>query len=224
MLKNLLPLFSVILFLTSCGGSINDLDRSGIKGNVKSIQEEQFEARHRDGQWAAGDQLRVGTRVVNYDEQGLYVNLVSLGLGGDTTAVAYCKRENGEMVEEIFEARYNQTTTRTLLDRVSPKQLNYELWQNDVLQYEGANYFDSKGRLIRQVQVINEEEVVMYHSFEKNLLVKSIQENLDGERLATRIYEYTEFDDQGNWTTQLLYLDEEKIKPDRVIKRTITYY
>ena len=224
MLKHLLPLFCVAILLSSCGGGINDLDRSGIKGNVKSIKEEQFEARHRDGKWAAGDQLRVGIRVINYDEDGLYVNLVSLGMGGDTTAVAYCKRENGEMVEEIFESRYNQTVTRTLLDRVSPKELNYELWQNDVLQYEGANYFDSKGRLIRQVQVINDEEVIMYHTFEKDLLVESRQENLDGERLATRIYEYTEFDDQGNWTSQLLYMRDEKIKPDRVIQRTITYY
>lgn len=218
------PILIILMVLTSCSGDINDLDRSGLKGKVKSIKETQYEARHKDGKWVAGNLIIPGYRIVNYDQNGLYLELLSMGSDGDTAAIASCKRENGEMVEENYRTLFSNQTSRTILERVSKNQVNFELWKDSQLQYEGANYFDSKGRLVRQVQVVNDREVVMHHIFEKNLLVESYQEELDGSRSATRKYEYETFDEAGNWTMQLVYMEEDKITPKVVIKRELTYY
>ncbi|MCK4751760.1 MAG: hypothetical protein KAT15_32110 [Bacteroidales bacterium] len=217
-------LLALLLLLASCSGEINDLDRSGLKGNVKSIKEKQYDATYKNDKWVAGDPMIPGYRIINYDSNGLYLELLSMGGNGDTTAIATCKRENGEMVEERYQSLYNRQTSRTILERVSKEQVNFELWKDDQLQYEGANYFDSKGKLVKQVQVVNDREVIMHHIFEKNLLVESYQEELDGERTATRMYEYPEFDDVGNWTVQLVYMEEDKITPRIVITRELSYY
>lgn len=219
-----IPIIFILLFLVSCSGEINDLDRSGLKGKVRSFKETQHDATHKEGKWVAGKQIIPGYRMVNYSEDGLYVNLLSIGSTGDTTAIASCKRENGEMVEENYRVLRSDQSSRTILERVSKSQVNFELWQNNTLQYEGANYFDSKGRLVKQVQVVNDREVVMHHIFEKSLLVESYQEELDGSRSATRKYDYETFDDAGNWTIQLVYMEEDKITPQVVIKREFTYY
>ena len=50
------------------------------------------------------------------------------------------------------------------------------------------------------------------------------QEELDGSRSATQLYDYTEFDDRGNWTLRLVYTDEERIAPELAITRLLEYY
>ena len=110
------------------------------------------------------------------------------------------------------------------MDRVSEDQINFEVWQNERLTYEGATYYDTKGRIERQVQVVNNREVIVHHVYEKNLLVEMYQQELDGSRSATQQYEYSEFDDHGNWTLRLVFSGEEKITPDMAITRVLEYY
>ena len=110
------------------------------------------------------------------------------------------------------------------MDRVSDDQVNYEVWQNDQLRFEGTSYYDSKGRMERQIQVVNNREVILHHVYEKNLLVEMWQEELDGTRSATQLYEYSDFDKHGNWTLRLVYTGEEKITPEFAITRELDYY
>ena len=74
------------------------------------------------------------------------------------------------------------------------------------------------------MQVGNDREVTIYHVYEKNMLVENYREEISGERSATQLYEYDEFDDKGNWTLRLIYVGEEKITPEMVITRELTYY
>lgn len=224
MKKPLLPVFLVMSLLISCSSGTNDLDRSGIKGKVKSIKELQYEATYENDQWVAGKRSPFGGRIVNFDRNGLYVENFAINSAGDTTGISTYKRENGEMVEERFRSLYDRTTSRTLMERISKEQVNFEVWQNDMLVYEGANYFDSKGRIIRQVQVGGDREVNVYFVYEKNLLVENYREEISGERTATQLYEYKDLDDKGNWTVRLIYVGDEKIAPEAVVKREITYY
>jgi hypothetical protein len=110
------------------------------------------------------------------------------------------------------------------MNRVSDDQVNFEVWQNEQLRYEGATYYDSKGRIDRQVQVVNNREVIVHHVYEKNLLVEMWMEEMDGSRSATQLYEYSDFDEQGNWTLRLVYSGEEKITPEMAITRMLEYY
>lgn len=184
----------------------------------------QFTATYEGDRWVAGDPSRFGGRIVNYDRDGNYTETYTINSRGDTTGIATCKRENGEMVEETHMNTYNQTTTRTILERVSGDQVNFEVWREDQMLYEGANYFDGKGRVLRQVQVGGEREITIHHIYEKDLLVEHYQEEVTGERTATQLYDYDDFDDQGNWTVRLVYLGTEKIKPELVITRELEYY
>ena len=102
--------------------------------------------------------------------------------------------------------------------------MNFEIWQNDQLSFEGASYYDSKGRVERQVQVVNNREVMVHNVYEKDLRVEMYQEESDGTRSGTQLYEYGEYDENGNWTLRLVYNGEVKISPEFAITRTIEYW
>jgi len=219
-----LPLLILLSLMVSCSSGSSDLTSDGLKGKVKSIKELQFESTYENDHWVAGKPSLYGGRIVNYSQDGLYVESYSISSEGDTLGVSTCRREDGEMVEENFRSTYDRRTSRTLLERVSAEQVNFEIWQNEQLIYEGANYFNKKGRILRQAQVGNDREVTIYHVYEKNMLVENYREEISGERSATQLYEYDEFDDKGNWTLRLIYVGEEKITPEMVITRELTYY
>ena len=171
-------------------------------------------------------------RVVHFDKDGNFLESYSMGVNGDTLGKSTCIRENGEMVEEIFytklwltpkESRMYQTS-KTLLERVSDEQVNYEIWKGDQRASEGANFYDNNGRLIMQVQVRNDQEETMHYVYDKHLLVENYKENMSGQRVATQLYSYDDFDKKGNWRLMLIYADSERIVPDLAIRREIKYY
>jgi len=100
------------------------------------------------------------------------------------------------------------------MERVSDEQVNFEVWEGETLHYEGASFFDSRERLVRQVRVVDNREVMNHFVYDKGLMVKSFQEELSGEVSGTQLYEYTEFDEEGNWTKRLIYPTEDRIVPE----------
>ncbi|MEN8203147.1 MAG: hypothetical protein ABFS28_11170 [Bacteroidota bacterium] len=226
-----LPVF--LSFLFSCSGTHNNLDRIGLKGQVKSVKEVECGATYEDDKWVAGEDCARVYRMTSYTQDGNYISIMTLDNRNDTLGIARMRFEDGEMVEEVYYQKVFLTPkhsklvkdSRTVMDRVSSDQVNFEVWQNDVLRYEGATYFDSKGRIDKQVEVVNDRETMVYYVYEKDLLVENYQLELDGgSRIATQLYEYDDYDDHGNWTTKLVYLGEEKITPKVVITRTLDYY
>ena len=222
MKRSYFPLL-LMLILVSCSGGMTDLDKAGLNGKVKSIVERQFNATHRDGKWMAGTSGSGTHTAMNYTSDGNYLESIVLTEAGDTLGSTRIKRQGGKMVEEVFRAM-NGRTTRTILEWISDVEVNFEVWEGEMLHYEGANYYDQKGRIERQVGVVDEREAVNYFVYEKGLLVENYQENLLGERTRTQLYEYDTFDENGNWTSKLVYVGEEKIAPEYVIKREYTYY
>jgi len=228
--SSLLVMFLLAL-LVSCSGGSNDLDRNGLKGKVRAIREFQCNATYEGEKWVADIECANGFRVTEYNTDGLYVQAYHLSDCGDTTSLSTARRENGEVVEETNYNRVNLTpkhskmvmASRTMMDRVSADQVNFEVWQNEQLRFEGTTYYDSKGRTVRQVQVVNNREIIVHHVYEKNLLVEMYQEELDGTRSATQLYDYSEFDEQGNWTLRLVYNGDEKITPEFAITRVLEY-
>lgn len=213
-----------MMILTSCSGGLTDLDREGLKGEVKSIVERQYKAVFKDGHWVAGNPSFYGHSVINYTSEGFYLESIALNENGDTTGFTKTRRVDGEMVEEVFHSRLEDRSSKTMLERVSDEEVHFEMWEGENLYYEGANYFDSKGRIERQIRVVNDLEVINYYIYEKNLLVENYQEDLSGQRTFTQRYDYEAFDEPGNWTFKLVYVGDEKIVPDFVIKREYTYH
>jgi hypothetical protein len=226
-----LPLLLLLAILASCSGRKNDLDRYGLNGKVKEIREIQCDPNYEDEHWLAGSDCEAGYRLMAFDADGNYVHSMTIANEGDTLGMTIAKRENGELVEEIHYSGQSMTPkqrrlvviSRTIQDRVSDEQVNFEIWQQEQLRYEGATYYDSKGRVDRQVQVVNNREVIVHNVYEKNLLVEMYQLDQNGTRLATQQYEYGGFDKMGNWTLRLVYMGEEKITPELAITRTIEY-
>lgn len=218
------PLLLILILLSSCSGTISDLDEAGLKGKVKSLTEHQYDARHEEGSWVAGDPSFYGHRIMIYDKDGVYTKSIALNEFNDTTGYTTCRREGGELVEERYVSTLEDRTTRSLMERVSDEQVNFEVWEGDRLYYEGANYFDSRGRISRQVRVVNDLEVTNHYVYEKDLLVENYQVDYTGQRTLTQLYEYVEFDGKGNWTRKMVYVGTEKIVPDLVVTREIEYY
>jgi hypothetical protein len=222
----------LLVSLLSCSGGLNDLDRGGVKGKVMSTKEYQCRPTYENSKWIAGTDCSEGFRVMEYDEKGFYIHAFSINNLGDTASLSTAKRVDGDVVEEIYYSRVYSTpkhsrlmmVSRTVMDRVSSDQVNFEVWQEEQLRYEGATYYDSKGRIEKQVQVVNNHEVTIHHVYDKNLLVEMYQEESDGSRSATQLYDYSDFDEKGNWTLRLVYNGEEMIKPEFIITRTLEYY
>lgn len=214
---------SVIVILSSCSGGNNDLVKSGLKGDISTVIENQFEAVHKDGEWSAGKPVAYGHRVILYDADGGYVKRIALSEGGDTLAYTAIRKENGETVEETFHSLVNGRSTRTIMERVNEKQVNFEVWEGETLHFEGASYFDKKGRLVSQVRVVDDREVMNHFVYDKRLMIKSFQEELNGQISGTQLYEYTEFDEKGNWTKRLIYPTNDRIKPQLVTLREYHY-
>jgi len=216
----------------ACSGGNNDLTKAGLKGKIKSIREVQCDATYQGNKWIAGKPLTGDQRVLRYDPDGLFIESYAVSDKGDTLGKSSCKRENGEIVEEIYYSKFYLNpkdsklypTSKTILERVSDEQVNFEIWEGERLFKQGANYHDSKGRMLKQVQVINDREVIIHYVYEKNLLAEHYQEEENGERSATQLYDYDGFDNKGNWTMKLIYRGNERIKPDLVIKRELEYY
>ena len=226
-----LVLALILTLMVSCSGGTNDFDRYGLKGNVKKVTELQCDATYENEHWVASSNCEQGFRVMEFDEKGFYLRSMTIADGGDTLAMTIAKRENGELVEEIHYSGESMTpkhrrlvvVSRTIQDRVSDNQVNFEIWQQEQLRYEGATYYDSKGRVDRQVQVVNNLEVMVHSVYEKDLLVEMYQVDSYGSRLATQKFEYGDFDKKGNWTLRLVYVGEEKITPEWAVSRTIEY-
>ena len=222
-MKHIFPLFVLAVILGSCSGGDNDLAKAGLSGNVSSVIEHQYEAVHKDDGWVTGKPGRYGHRIIEYDADGYYVKSLALTHTGDTIGYTTVRMENGEKVEEVFHSLVDGRSTRTIMERVSATQVNFEVWEGETLHYEGASYFDSKGRVLSQVRVVNDREVTNHFVYDKGLMVKSFQEELSGEVSGTQLYEYTEFDDQGNWTKRLIYLEEDRIVPEVITTRVYQY-
>jgi len=229
---SIVAMLFVLTLLVSCSGGSNDLARNGFNGEVRASREFQCNVTYENEKWVAGVDCVNGFRVVEYNAEGRYIQAYSLSDCGDTTSQTTVRRENGEVVEELYYTRFNMTpkhsrmilSSRTVMDKISEDQVNFEVWQNEQLRFEGATYYDSKGRTEKQVQVVNNREVIVHHVYKKNLLVEMWQEELDGSRSATQLYEYSEFDEHGNWTLRLVFPGEEKITPDFAITRILEYY
>jgi len=229
---SVLPIMLVLALLVSCSGRINDLDRNGLKGKVKETREFQCDPTYENQQWVASENCVEGYRVVEYDNKGFYKQAFSLSTEGDTTTLSTAKRENGDVVEEAFYTRMFMTpkhskmvlNTLTKMERVSDKQVDFEVWQNEQLRYSGSTFYDSKGRIDRQIQLVDNQEMTIHHFYDKNLLVEIFQEDPGGLHSARQLYDYSEFDTKGNWTLRLVYNGDEKIKPEMAITREIEYY
>ena len=223
-MKRIFFLLPLLAILTACSGDLNDLDRRGLKGKVRSISQHRFKAVFKNGTWVAGSPSVSGHVIINYDPEGFYVESIGLTEFGDTIGFTKCRRENGEMVEEVYHSTLDGSSSRTIFERVSDEQMNFELWKGERLNYEGANFYDSRGRIEKQVWVVNGEERFNYYVYEKDLTVENYQENASGIRTLTQRYEYKAFDEKGNWTIQWVYVAEEQIVPDFITTREYTYY
>lgn len=229
---SLLTLLVFFFILFSCSGEINEWDRLNLKGQVKSIEEVQCDATYEDDRWVSSNHCSAGRQVTNFNPQGHYISILTLDNDDDTMRMAKMKYEEGEMVEEIYYQKRPFPPirleivpgSRTVMERVSDDQVNFEVWQHDAMVFEGATYYDSKGRVEKQAQVIRNREVMVHHVYEKDMLVENYQIEIDGTRSATRLYDYVEFDDQGNWTVKLVYLGDEKISPEMAVTRWLEYY
>jgi hypothetical protein len=222
-MKRILFLIPALAILAACG-SPNDLDREGVKGKVKSISEHQYKATYKNGKWVPGEVIITGYMIINYDRDGFKSDTYFLDENSDTLGYMKYTIKEGETVEESFYSYTIKMTTRTLLERVSDKQVDFETWEGDRMQYQGTRYYNSMGRMEKEIRLTGDVELINYYTYEKDQLTENYLEDPDGNRTYYQSYTYEEFDDAGNWTVKATYMGEEKMTPDVITTREYTYY
>ena len=82
-----LALALILALMVSCSGGTNDLDKYGLKGNVKEVKELQCDATYENEQWVASSNCEQGFRVLEFDTDGNYVRSMTIADRGDTLAM-----------------------------------------------------------------------------------------------------------------------------------------
>ena len=226
--KIILVILSV-LCLVSCNQSEkkNDLTEENLKGKVKSITENTYEAVDKFGQIEKGDVLydRDFSFTI-YDKNGNKIEYISYDSDGRLDSkYTYKYDENGNMIEDnsydsdglYYKYTYKYDEKGNEIECISydsDSRLNFKATYkyNEKGNIIEKNYYDSDGRL-------NFKATYKYDKKGNN-----IEYNIcysDGS-LDKTTYKYKyEYDKNNNWTQQVTY---ENNKPTQITERIIEYY
>ena len=117
-------LILLIALLGSCSGGSGDLSRYGLKGKVKEFLgplpiEIQCDPTYDNDHWVASDRCEQGFRLLEFNGKGQYLRSMIMSLDDDTLNMVVPKRENENLVEEVYYTREYLTPRHSRLVPVS---------------------------------------------------------------------------------------------------------
>lgn len=231
MRKVLFVLLAVIpLVFSGCGG-IAEQKFMGISGKPKSVKETKYEAVEKFGE--AVEQDIEDASYYEFNKDGHIQKIAVYDYDGDVIFSRTYKYENGKQVETNSFQKYNNILTTDVLKNRTSKSETWETTTSDgrttttnleignqktisVTKDSDGNTiskadirFDKKRNLVEQ-KIYSENQVVYWvkSTFDDDSkeITKTI---LAGGDDGIYRYEYKEFDNKGNWTKRIEYLNEE---------------
>lgn len=240
-MKNRLLVSLFLAAVVACQGSATSIPKlkyDGLKGNVKSLKEKEFEATEKFGEVVLGELSEVN--IAEYDKDG---NTIRHGTYfGDGTCMdrfeaVYIK---GEIVSRKHEGMLGSSE-----DKVIERRKNYVKWKIDIgSKYEGSHeiiydglteivknhngdlifryFYDKHGFLLEKEDFYPglDKSTRTEYEYDKNGLLLTETHYTNAKKEETLTYKYPSFDKKGNWTTQYVYMNG---FIDKVVKREITY-
>lgn len=227
----------VLLLITTSLISCNpktDWQANGLKGEVKSIIEEYHEAKMEFGEWTQGDiELKLKYR---FDSIGNLLSEESISEYGRTTFKVVNDYKNGILIgSSYYDYEYDYGNLRNQKELIGKSKIinqTRNLREEDI--YNESNQIIRKDRQYRKNNQIIKLIRFLYDSIEvKRVDTVFYKYNNEGHKIfrgfssddykETLTFKYIDYDEQGNWTLGLIYIDEGN-EPKTIQTRTYTYY
>ena len=207
MKKIILAILSV-LCLVSCNQSEkkNDLTEENLKGKVKSITENTYEAVEKFGQIEKGDVLVDSSAVYTDDGRFKIYN------------------EKGNKIEENYynsNGRLYSKTTYKYDEKGNMIEDNFYDSDDGSLIYKNTYKYDEKGNIIEEYHYDEDGKFNYKYTYKYDEKGNIIEENhYDSNGRLDSKYTY-EYDKNNNWTQRIEY---KNTIPHRITERIIEYY
>ena len=233
--KIILVILSV-LCLVSCNQSEkkNDLTEENLKGKVKSITENTYEAVDKFGQIEKGDVLVDSSAVYTddgrfkiYNEKGNKIEENYYNSNGSLIYKnTYKYDEKGNKIEENYynsNGRLYSKTTYKYDEKGNMIEDNFYDSDDGSLIYKNTYKYDEKGNKIEEYHYDEDGKFnykTTYKYDEKGNKIEYNDYDSDGRLNSKTTYKY-EYDKNNNWTQQVIYANN---KPTQITERIIEYY
>lgn len=219
----------IFIFLTailmSCGNE-SQYREWGLKGKVKSVTEKYYAAEYDGERIEKGKGLPYGNYRLVFDEKGRLVEITYFDENGKVSGKSITVREGGKVREENFYNGEGKLETTTKVTHVSDNEIAFEAYDGEGVMVRNGTSFLEKGRVVKQLLRMYEDgavskEFTLLTDFDgDDNMVSQKQLDKDGDTYVT-LYEYRQFDENGNWTEAITYLNG---MPQGILSREISYY
>lgn len=238
-MKNFIRLFFLLFILESCSiVSKPSTKQKNLNGTVRLLQFKVFEAIEKNGFIVKGTEqsgMFAGNNVTIFDKKGFKKEYIVYAEDNkfkelhktykyNRKGLLLEEREyytNGELMNTSVFKYKGQKDSLSINEVHSSEGVKNYVHKYDAsnnIIYMGGNIltYDSKNNLIKEV---NNDAICTYEYDDKSNIIKKQYESVYSSIIS--IFEYINFDYQGNWTKQIEY---RKGKPKFICERKIEYY
>lgn len=226
-----LSVFSLIvfsIFFLSCS-NINDLNRDGLHGKVKSINGKQYQAVMKNGKWTNDDKLYFH-EISIYDNKGYLISNEVFDSCGNLNRKQINKWVNKNKIQENVYDRNGNLSYR-VDGNYTKNEIEFTIYDDDdIIKSKGIRYYKNnrlekmhmeylKGN--KTTRVIN----ILYEYDKQGNISSYTLKDREG-KTRTWTYDYISFDDNNNWTKQFIYTPTYKNgkEPKYINLREYEYY
>ena len=225
----IIPLLIAVGIFTSCSSN-NDWDRYGIKGEVKTFLEKNYDAEMGLEGWEKGNIKHYGYNKVLFDKNGNYKWLEYRDDGNGLSGKLIPKREKEKVIEESYYNEGGELISKTTIIHNFNDELDFTVFDSDGEKTSQGKSFFKNNRISKQEyqtfednKIKNEYSIVFEYDKEGNLISQK-QIDKKGETTYFFRYKYISFDDNNNWTKRLDYNSQEGEAPNKITIREYEYY
>lgn len=238
-MKKLFAILILGVLLSACSGSKTQ-KYLGLKGNIESVKETEYDVIEKFGEAEPDDITNV--TVYNFDEEGNLIKTAMYDKYGEALFVTENSYKDGEFVQYTTKSHYDELLSTSKVIEKDGDNCKYEIRRGDditiseftksgkyncvtekkdgnIIQ-KRENWFDGNDNLI-EAKVTKGEEVIYWtkSKFDKNN--NEIEcERLKGGDEGIFTFSYSSFDDIGNWTEKKAKKNGEFVS---ITKREIKY-
>ena len=204
----------------------------GLNGKVKTLVENQYEPVEKSGKWQQGAPTRFGNYSLIFSEKGDHERTNFFDENNKIRYYLISKIENGKMVEESrydAEGKFQGINKYTHTSDTKIEFTSYEPYEGELIEVsKGTDYLKDGKPVGSDLKTLyNGEvnyEVQKKFLYDENGFLVGIKKSFPVGDDEIEKFEYTEFDDQNNWTKRLYYEDEDSKTPHKIIIRSYEYY
>lgn len=206
--------FRIVVFFVIAISTVSCADESrykdwGLKGRVKSFKETLHEPEQKTGKWEAGERRFYGNYRVNFDDKGRLVDIVYFDDYDKMSGRVVSVMEGGKVVEEVYYKKEDQLDTRTKINYLSKSEIEFEAFNSEGEKVRSGKTILKNGKMKEQTLVFysNEDttELTILSDYDKDGNLSTMKQLSEDRDTYVTLFEYLEFDKQGNWTKRLGY-------------------